>query len=48
MHSGEVEMDLIVKNWEWNIDKLTDFFNDLQEIFNITAPKMCAGLALWG
>jgi len=47
VHAGELKMDLIVKNWEWNIDKLTEFFNDLQEVFNITVPKMRAGLALW-
>lgn len=47
VHAGELKMDLIVENWEWNIDKLTDFFNDLQEVFNITVPKMRAGLALW-
>jgi len=40
-------MDLIVKNWNWNIDKLTDFFNDLHANYNITVPKIRAGLALW-
>jgi hypothetical protein len=47
VHAGELKMDFIVKNWEWNIDKLTEFFNDLDEVFNITAPKMRAGIALW-
>jgi hypothetical protein len=47
VHAGELKMDLVVKNWEWNIDRLTDFFNDLQEVFNITVPKVRAGLALW-
>jgi len=45
--AGELKMDLVVKNWQWNIDKLNHLFDVLQEEFNITAPKMQAGLALW-
>jgi len=47
VHAGELKMDFIVKNWQWNIDKLTEFFNDLQEDFDIIVPKARAGLALW-
>ena len=46
VHAGELKMDLIVKNWQWNIDKLTEFFSDLED-FNIIVPKVRAGLALW-
>jgi len=45
--AGELKMDLIVQNWEWNIDKLNDLFNILHEEYDITPPKLRAGLALW-
>ncbi|MDH5482726.1 MAG: hypothetical protein OEY22_07605 [Candidatus Bathyarchaeota archaeon] len=44
---GELKMDLIIQNWEWNIDKLNSLFETLQEEFDITVPKLRAGLALW-
>jgi len=44
---GELKMDFVVKNWKWNIDKLDSLFENLQNEFNITKPKMRAGLALW-
>ncbi len=47
VHAGELKMDLIVKNWEWNVDKISRFFDVLHEEFNVTAPKMRSGLALW-
>jgi hypothetical protein len=46
VRAGELKMDLIVKNWEWNIDKLNKLFQVLQEEFNIVAPKLRSGLAL--
>lgn len=47
VNPGELKMDLVIKNWEWNIDKLNSLFDILEENFNITAPKLRAGLALW-
>lgn len=45
--AGELKMDLVVQNWEWNIDKLNDIFEFLSSNYNITVPKLRAGLALW-
>ena len=48
VNPGELKMDLVIKNWEWNIDKLNSFFAVLQEEFpDVTFPKLKAGLALW-
>lgn len=48
VRAGELKMDLIVKNWTWNIDKLNELFQILQEEFqNIAVPKLRSGLALW-
>jgi hypothetical protein len=44
---GELKMDLVINNWDWNIDKLNSFFAALQDDYNVTVPKMRAGLALW-
>ena len=44
---GELKMDLVIKNWEWNIDKLNNLFGALHDEFNIAVPKLRAGLALW-
>jgi len=44
---GELKMDLVIRNWEWNIDKLNGLFDALHDEFNITVPKLRAGLALW-
>ena len=44
---GELKMDLVIRNWEWNIDKLNGLFSVLHDDFNITVPKLRAGLALW-
>jgi len=43
----ELKMDLVIQNWEWNIDKLNGLFNALHDEFDITVPKLRAGLALW-
>ncbi len=45
--TGELKMDLVIQNWEWNIDKLNDLFDALQDEFEITVPQLRAGLALW-
>ena len=47
-HAGELKMDLIVENWEWNIDKLNGLLNILRsEPFNINIPQPQCGLVLW-
>ena len=47
VHAGELKMDLVVKNWDWNIDKLNKLFDDLNKNFGIAEPQLRAGLALW-
>ena len=44
--AGELKMDFVVQNWEWNIDKLSDLFEYLESL-DYTVPKLKAGLALW-
>ena len=44
--AGELKMDLVIKNWEWNIDELNDLFEYLESL-GYTVPKLKAGLALW-
>jgi hypothetical protein len=44
--AGELKMDLIVKHWEWNIDKLKSLLEELKE-YGIQVPEGKAGLALW-
>jgi hypothetical protein len=44
---GELKMDLIIQNWDWNIDKLNNLFNILHNEFSIVTPQLRAGLALW-
>jgi hypothetical protein len=44
--AGELKIDIVIKHWEWNIDKLEPFINGLRELgFDI--PEGKAGLALW-
>ena len=47
VNPGELKMDLVIQNWEWNIDKLNSLFDALHNEFDITVPKLRAGLALW-
>ncbi len=47
VHAGELKIDLIIKNWNWNVDRLGTLFNALHDDYNVTVPKMRAGLALW-
>ena len=44
--AGELKMDFVVQNWEWNIDKLNDLFEYLKSR-GYTVPELRAGLALW-
>ena len=44
--AGELKIDIVIKHWEWNIDKLEPIIDKLRELgFDI--PKGKAGLALW-
>ncbi len=43
---GELKMDLIVKNWTWNIDLIQPLIDELKEN-GIDVPIKKAGLALW-
>jgi len=45
--AGELKMDFVIKNWKWNIDKLSGLFDVLRNEYNVTVPKLRAGLALW-
>lgn len=44
--AGELKMDLIVKNWTWNIDLVEPLLEELAE-HGINVPIRKAGLALW-
>jgi hypothetical protein len=46
VNAGELKIDIVIKHWEWNIDKLEPIIDKLRELgFNI--PKGKSGLALW-
>ncbi|MDH5713223.1 MAG: hypothetical protein OEY83_04710 [Candidatus Bathyarchaeota archaeon] len=44
--AGELKMDLVVKHWDWNMDKLEPLLQELREE-GIEVPEGEAGLALW-
>ncbi|MFB0567063.1 MAG: hypothetical protein ACETVM_00555 [Candidatus Bathyarchaeia archaeon] len=44
--AGELKMDLVVKHWDWNLDKLKPLLEELREL-EIDVPEGEAGLALW-
>lgn len=44
--AGELKMDLVVKHWDWNIDKVKPLLEELREE-EIDVPEGKAGLALW-
>ncbi len=44
--AGELKMDLIVKNWDWNIDRIQPLLTELAE-YGIEVPVRKAGLSLW-
>ena len=44
--AGELKMDLIVKNWTWNLDLIRPLLDDLAEN-GINVPVNKTGLALW-
>jgi len=45
--AGELKMDLVVQDWEWNIDQLDEFFQILHDEHGMTVSTLRAGLALW-
>jgi hypothetical protein len=47
VNAGELKMDFVVQNWKWNIDRLSELFQDLNQNFDISLPQTRAGLALW-
>ena len=47
VHAGELKMDLVVNNWEWNIDRLKGLFDALHDKYDLPASEIRAGLALW-
>jgi hypothetical protein len=44
--AGELKMDLVVKHWEWNIDKINSLIHELGS-YSIIIPERKASLALW-
>jgi len=46
VNAGELKMDLVVKHWDWNVDKLKPLLQELREE-GIDVPEGEAGLALW-
>jgi len=48
VNAGELKMDFVVQNWEWNIDKIKSLIAVLREYgINISVPNGNSGLALW-
>jgi len=45
--AGQMKMDLVVKNWTWNIDRLQPLFDVLEEQYGVHVPPYKTGLALW-
>ena len=48
--AGQLKFDFVVRDWEWNIDKIENFVDWLNEAhpdLNIAIPSHKTGLALW-
>jgi len=45
--AGQLKFDFIVKNWEWNLNKIKPFFDELVDDYAIEIPRSKTGLALW-
>jgi len=43
----QLKFDFVVRNWEWNIDKIEPFLEELKDVYDVTVPAHKAGLALW-
>ena len=46
VNAGELKIDIVVKHWDWNIDKLEPIIDDLRKL-GLDIPEGKAGLALW-
>ncbi len=46
VNAGELKIDIIIKKWEWNSDKLEPIIQDLRDL-GLDIPKSNASLALW-
>ncbi len=46
VNAGELKIDLVVKHWEWNTDKINQIIQNLNEL-GLNIPKGETGLALW-
>lgn len=46
VNAGELKIDLIIKHWDWNIDKLNHAIQELREL-GLDIPPGKASLALW-
>jgi hypothetical protein len=44
--AGEMKMDVVIKNWQWNLDTLKPLLQELRER-GIEIPEGRTGLALW-
>jgi hypothetical protein len=46
VNAGELKIDIVIKHWEWNIDKIEPILEELRQLgFDI--PKGKTSLALW-
>ncbi|MEM3627517.1 MAG: hypothetical protein QXZ25_05775 [Candidatus Bathyarchaeia archaeon] len=45
--AGQLKFDFVVKNWEWNIDRIMPFLEELKNEYDIEIPAHQTGLALW-
>jgi len=45
--AGQLKFDFVVGNWEWNIDKIKPFLEELKDEYGIETPPHETGLALW-
>jgi hypothetical protein len=45
--AGQLKFDFVVKHWEWNIDKIMPFLEELKNEYDIEIPAHQTGLALW-
>lgn len=46
VNAGEMKMDLVIKNWQWNLDTLKPLLQELKER-GVEIPEGRTGLALW-
>ncbi len=44
---GQMKMDLVIRDWNWNLDQMNSFLSAMQNQYNIAIPLHKGGLALW-